>query len=729
MLDKNLSKDSKNIAQTNEDLLNAFRNKFLMKPASAKKVEASNNKNPFNISIEKYSQPKISKQTEEKIKRLAHITTSIKNRVISVNEDYEDKNFKLDYQKALNSSQFTAATTINGTILVIAGAGSGKTRTIIYRVAYLIENEINPTNILLLTFTRKAANEMLDRATQLLGDAKCGHILSGTFHSFANYILRRHYKILNIQPNFTIIDSGDSEDILDLIRQEMKFDKKQKAFPKKNRIQAIISKGRNCNIPIEKVIEKEYKGLTDFTEEIKIIAQAFYEYKQVNNILDYDDLMEFLRDSLKNNEEFRNKIQEQYKYLMVDEFQDTNPIQKDIIDLIADKYKNLMIVGDDAQSIYGFRGADVENILIFPETYPECKVIKIEQNYRSSQDILNFTNSIIDNTKIGYKKTLFSNITKSGKPNISKFFSQDDEAEFIVDQILKLREENVPLNQIAILYRASYHSNFIQAELTKRSIPYIVYGGIRFTERRHVKDVISYLRVMFNPYDSVSWNRVLKLVPNIGSSAASKIVNSLQQNNGQINLQEFKSKKFAQDLENLVLLISDAGKDEISIPEKIERVKEFYTPILNSMDDDADIRILDVDVIYSLSCKYNELEKFLSDFALEPPSNKYQDKNTPLVDETEEKPVVLSTIHSAKGLEWNTVFVPHLLDGIFPGTAALNKIEEIEEERRLFYVACTRAKEKLYLTLPSQVSSWDAFFTLPSRFIIETDINTYNFIK
>lgn len=729
MLDKNLSKDSKNIAQTNEDLLNAFRNKFLMKPASAKKVEVSSNKNPFNISIEKYSQPKISKQTEEKIKRLAHITTSIKNRVISVNEDYEDKNFKLDYQKALNSAQFTAATTINGTILVIAGAGSGKTRTIIYRVAYLIENEINPTNILLLTFTRKAANEMLDRATQLLGDAKCGNILSGTFHSFANYILRRYYKILNIQPNFTIIDSGDAEDILDLIRQEMKFDKKQKAFPKKNRIQAIISKGRNCNIPIEKVIEKEYKGLTDFTEEIKIIAQAFYEYKQVNNILDYDDLMEFLRDSLKNNEEFRNKIQEQYKYLMVDEFQDTNPIQKDIIDLIADKYKNLMIVGDDAQSIYGFRGADVENILVFPETYPECKVIKIEQNYRSSQDILNFTNSIIDNTKIGYKKTLFSNITKSGKPNISKFFSQDDEAEFIVDQILKLREENVPLNQIAILYRASYHSNFIQAELTKRSIPYIVYGGIRFTERRHVKDVISYLRVMFNPYDSVSWNRVLKLVPNIGSSAASKIVNSLQQNNGQINLQEFKSKKFAQDLENLVLLISDAGKDEISIPEKIERVKEFYTPILNSMDDDADIRILDVDVIYSLACKYNELEKFLSDFALEPPSNKYQDKNTPLVDETEEKPVVLSTIHSAKGLEWNTVFVPHLLDGIFPGTAALNKIEEIEEERRLFYVACTRAKEKLYLTLPSQVSSWDAFFTLPSRFIIETDINTYNFIK
>jgi DNA helicase-2/ATP-dependent DNA helicase PcrA len=506
------------------------------------------------------------------------------------------------------------------------------------------------------------------------------------------------------------------------------FEKRSRAFPRKSRIQEIISKARNCNVTIGEIIDREFRGLTEFVKDIELIEKVYSEYKKANYLFDYDDLMEFLRDSLKTNLQFRKNVQETFQYIMVDEFQDTNIIQKEIVDLIAEKYRNIMVVGDDSQSIYSFRGANFENILRFPETYSDCKFVRIEQNYRTNQDILNFTNSVINNAKIGYKKKLFS--TKTGhKPIVKRFYNQEDEAEYIVSKILEIREREIPLNQIAVLYRASYHSNFIQAELLKRNIPYIVFGGIRFVERRHVKDIISYLRIILNPLDPVSWNRILKLIPGIGNVTASKIVLHIHKLGGKIDFSNFANYKYSSDLEKLGRVLNQASKQEVIIPEKIEILKVYYSSILKNIESDYKIRLVDIDVLYSLACKYDNLEKFLSDFALDPPSNRYQNQTSPLIDETDDKPLILSTVHSAKGLEWNSVFIPHLLDGLFPSDRAVGNIEEIEEERRIFYVACTRAKEQLYLTMPSHVASWDAFFTLPSRFLVEVRKEKYELLK
>jgi DNA helicase-2/ATP-dependent DNA helicase PcrA len=682
------------------------------------------------VSLDRYDQPEVTSEVEKKIKRLQRITATIeKNLIESAGTKDVEKRFKIDYEKSLNEMQYIAATTIERPLLVIAGAGSGKTRTIVYRVAYLLENKIPPQKILLLTFTRKAADEMLARTAALLHDMQCQKVTGGTFHSFANYLLRKYAKPLHIAPNFTIIDTVDSEDVIDLIRQELHYEKKNRAFPRKSRVQTIISKARNCTVTIKSVIDREFKGLTEFTKHIELIAQTYKEYKKAHSLFDYDDLLEFLRDALKTNLLFRERVQETYRYIMVDEFQDTNTIQKEIVDLIAEKYRNVMVVGDDAQSIYAFRGANFENILRFPETYPDCTFIRIEQNYRSNQDILNFTNSVINNALIGYKKELFSTKIASGKPIVKQFYHQDDEAEYIVSKILELREREIPLDQIAVLFRASYHSNYIQAELLRRNIPYVVYGGIRFIERRHVKDIIGYLRIILNPLDPVSWNRVLKLIPGIGDVAASKIVLQVRNAGGKIDFSGFANCKYSADLKKLAQILNRSSQPEVAIAHKIEILKKYYAPILASIETDYEIRLLDIDVLHSLAAKYDDLEKFLSDFALDPPSNRYQDHTQPLINETEEKPLTLSTVHSAKGLEWNCVFVPHLLDGLFPSALALGDIEGIEEERRLFYVACTRAKEQLYLTMPSNVASWDAVFTLPSRFLVEVEKEKYELPK
>ncbi|MBC7475338.1 MAG: ATP-dependent helicase [Candidatus Sericytochromatia bacterium] len=726
-----MTKEKEEAKKELHNLLNEFRTRFsLVNNKSKEFIEKKDDSDySWNIPMSTYNQPKISEELKEKIKRLEKICQSIENKKFEFDETESTKSLKIDYKKSLNPSQYFAVSNINGSLLVIAGAGSGKTRTIIYRVSYMLEHDIAPENILLLTFTKKASKEMVDRSITLLNDMRGENIMAGTFHSFSNYVIRKYHKILNIQPNFTIIDTSDSEDIIDLIRQELKFSKKEKAFPKKSRIYTIISKSRNCNLTVESIIDREYKGLKEFVEEIKLIAETYHEYKKGNNIFDYDDLMDFLCQSLKNNALFRERIQEKYKYIMVDEFQDTNVVQREIVDLIASKYKNIMVVGDDSQSIYAFRGADIENILRFPETYPDCKVIKIEQNYRSNQDILSFSNAIVSNAKIGYKKNLFSNNTNVGKPIIKKFYSQEDEAAFIVKNILKLREENIPLKEIAIIYRSSFHANFIQAELLKRNIPYIVYGGLKFTERRHVKDIIAYLRLTFNPMDAIAWNRILKIIPGIGGSSASKIIRQIQDSSGVLETSQFKGKKFLKDLNNLSELIGQVAQEQINIAKKVEMIKDYYTPILKMIEDDYQVRLLDIDVLYSLACNYEKLEKFLSDFALEPPSNNFQNRATPLIDETEESPLTLSTIHSSKGLEWNTVFMPHLLDGLLPSSNSLGNLEDLEEERRLFYVGCTRAKERLFLTMPAHVASWDSFLTHPSRFIIEIDRVKYNLLK
>jgi DNA helicase II / ATP-dependent DNA helicase PcrA len=612
-------------------------------------------------------------------------------------------------------------------ILVIAGAGSGKTRVIVHRVSYLIEKGVDPQAILLLTFTRKAANEMLERVETLLQDKNVSKVTGGTFHSFANYVLRKYANMLDLPPNFTIIDTSDSEDVIDLIRTELKFNTKEKKFPKKSRIYDIISYSRNKKSSIKDIIRTQYSGLEDFIADIELIYSGYSRYKKASRILDFDDLMDILSEQLKTNQRFREIMQNAYQYVMVDEFQDTNAVQNEIVHSIAGKHRRLMVVGDDSQSIYAFRGADYENILRFPQVYPDCIVIKIEENYRSNQNILDFTNCIIDNAKIGYRKKLFTKIQNQHIPIIQRVYRQDDEAIFIVNRIMELIEQGVPLNQIAVLNRADWHNRYIQAELNKRGIPYVVVGGFKFNERMHVRDVVAYLRISYNPSDAVSWHRVLKYVGGVGQVTASSVISTIQASKDHFSFEAFKQRKFYQELYALGTMLAKASQPEYTLTQKIGIISDYYAPLLKAREEDYLNRMQDIAVLIDLSKKYQSLDRFLSDFALDPPSKRIADQTTPLIDEGEEKEkITVSTIHSAKGLEWYAVFIPHALDGLFPSNRATN-IEEMEEERRLFYVACSRAKEELYITFPRNIYSYDAFFHMPSRFLIEIDKSKYVF--
>jgi DNA helicase-2/ATP-dependent DNA helicase PcrA len=712
--------ENENLSSENEKLLESFLND-LQKKNLPDKTHSSELETVY------YEEPERDSSLESKIKHLQEVARSIEIKP-AINVDVEEinqKTYQVNYVKSLNRAQLAATVYYKGPMLVIAGAGSGKTRIITYRVSFMLENGVDPGSMLLLTFTRKAAREMLARVEKLLQTKVADKLPGGTFHAFANYTLRRYANFLNIHPNFTIIDAEDAADIIDLIKTELKLHRTGTRFPKKKRIQEIISAARNRMLSIKNIIDREYTGLIEYADQIELIARGYQKYKEISNVFDYDDLMETLYENLKKNQPFRQKMQEKYQYVMVDEFQDTNVVQKGIVDFIAEKHRNIMVVGDDAQSIYAFRGANYENILKFPETFPECKVVKIEQNYRSNQAILNFTNDIINKANIGYKKRLYSKITRNTKPVIQKFFSQQDEASFITDKILELREAGIELDQMAVLCRAAWHSNYIQSELLRRSIPYVVVGGLKFNERKHIKDMIAYLRVMINPNDAAAWHRILKLLRGIGQVTAGNIIRGLEAQNNTYSFRKFSNKKFFDELDALARMLNQASQSGISLTSRLGLIKDYYAPILETIEYDYSVRMLDINVFIDLAAKYDDIEKFLSDFALDPPSKSFQDKGTPLTDEDEDKPLTISTVHSAKGLEWYAVFIPFALDGLFPSIRALKNFEELEEERRLFYVACSRAKEQLYVTMPSQVASYNAFFSYPSRFISELNKDLY----
>jgi DNA helicase-2/ATP-dependent DNA helicase PcrA len=712
--------DSKNLPEdlNGKSFLESIEGLALRQKASLEDSAGTVGTELSKLTVNDYPEVESTEKTDKKIDELKSIISSIESRSFTPLEIILEKTFKIDYKKELNRAQLEAVTTINGPVLVIAGAGSGKTRVIVHRVAFMMENGINPGDILLLTFTRKAANEMLGRVQKLLKDNAAQKVFGGTFHAFSNFILRKYSNMLNIPSNFTIIDEEDSADTIDLIRSELKIEKREKAFPRKNRIQEIISSARNRNLTIRNVIENEFTGLKDFIGDIELINLGYKKYKKICKIFDYDDLMDVLRDSLRDNPVFRKSLHREYKYIMVDEYQDTNIIQKEIVEYLSEGTRNILVVGDDSQSIYSFRGANYENILRFPQKYPDCRVIKIEENYRSNQKILDFTNEIILNAKIGYKKHLFSKIIYEGVPTVRKFYDQESEAEFVVDKILEYREKGVALNQIAILVRAFWHARYIEVELNKRSIPYIAVGGLKFNERKHVKDVISYLRIVQNPYDAVAWHRVLKYLPGVGVVTAKRIIDKILTEKGMVT-EAIEKNKFADGLNRLTEMISRARENTVPVARKIEFIKEYYTPLLQAREYDYQVRLLDINVLIDLSSKYDSLEKFLTEFALDPPSRNFGTRTVPLIDESEDAPLTVSTIHSAKGLEWHSVIIPHALDGLIPSVRSLSNLEEIEEERRLFYVACSRAKQDLLITMPSYVTTYNAFLSYPSRFLVE----------
>ncbi len=635
------------------------------------------------------------------------------------------KHYVIDYKKELNPQQYEAVVHIEGPQLVIAGAGSGKTRTLIFRVAYLVENNISPPSILLLTFTRKAAQEMMRRAATIL-DERCRNVSGGTFHSFANSILRKYALHINLYPNFSIVDRSDSEDIINMIRSDMGLNTRKKRFPLKGTLMNIVSKAVNKCTTVEQVVTQEYPNYIKSLENILRVAEDYQRFKREKNVLDYDDLLIKLQELLKTKDEIRKKVSNTYKYIMVDEYQDTNKLQAEIAVLLASEHRNILAVGDDAQSIYSFRGANFRNIMDFPQLFPDVRITTLEQNYRSTQPILELTNAIIEQAKEKYSKELFSDIKGTEKPVYIEAVDEHEQAAFVAQRVLELREEGIPLSRVAVLFRASWHANELEVELKSRNIPYAKYGGLRFAEAAHVKDALAYMRVLQNVYDEIAWLRVLVLMEGIGPASANKIIAKIFEKGGDLGeliSPDFANKKFSDELRKLHAVLSRLMASRLSPAEKLEAIIEYYTPLFETKYDDFHRRREDLESLLRISERYATLEHMLTDMALEPPNTsqigvKPSDK--------EEERLILSTIHSAKGLEWHSVFVIHLVDGYFPVSQSVESEEALEEERRLFYVASTRAQKNLYLLTPELESrSWSPYdpsgiiFSRPSRFIEE----------
>ena len=621
--------------------------------------------------------------------------------------------YTIDYEKELNPAQLEAVKFLQGPVLVIAGAGSGKTKTLTYRVARLIESGVAPENILLLTFTKKAADEMLNRASLIL-DSRCEKVGGGTFHSFANYILRKYSNFLELNSNFTIIDRADAEDVINHVRAEV-IEKQEKRFPRKATILDIYSKAVNKNLSAKEIIESEYKQFEHCIDKINEISKKYVLYKRQRSLLDYDDLLLYLKTLLVSNDELRKKISNQYKYILIDEYQDTNTLQADIIKLLASEHNNVMAVGDDSQSIYSFRGANFRNIMEFPKIFSQTKIIKLEQNYRSSKNILALTNEIIKKAKEKYSKTLFSTIESPDKPALISTKDMQMEAEFVCQRVLELQEEDIPLNEIAVLTRSARMTYNLEIELAKRSIPYRKFGGLKFIETAHVKDVIAYLRVILNPDDVISLNRILLLLKGVGSQTALKLIPLLtggQDVNSGLQLPQ----KSSSEIKKLFLTVEDARKELLKPSLIVDKVLEHYYPILADRYDDYTKRQKDLEHFHYLSEQYSTLEDFLSDLALEPPDSSVTDVNEGA---HQDEFLTLSTIHSAKGLEWRAVFIVGAVDGRFPSVFSFNSEEELDEELRLMYVAATRAKNYLYITYPIDMYDHATGMVLskPSRFL------------
>ena len=622
---------------------------------------------------------------------------------------------KIDYHRELNPAQLQAVESIRGPHLVIAGAGSGKTRVLVHRVAYLVEQGVAPEQILLLTFTRRSAEEMLRRASLLL-DERCRNVSGGTFHSFANLILRKYAKLLEISNNFTILDQADAEDAINLIRTQLNFHKSEKRFPRKHAILEVISKSVNKSEALSAVLLDEYPQFIEFAKEIKKIRDEYNKYKRQKSLLDYDDLLVFLKNLLTGHEAVRAALSAKYKYIMVDEYQDTNKLQAHIACLLAADHANIMVVGDDAQSIYSFRGANFKNIIDFPKIFKGTKIITLEENYRSTQPILNLTNAVIACAKEKFEKNLYTKKKGGDFPVFINCPDENSQSVFVAEKILELREEGIALKDMSVLFRSGWHSNDLEVELAGRNIPFAKYGGQKFVEAAHIKDLVSYLRIAYNPHDQVSWLRALLLIPRIGPKTATKIIEAILD---QSRLAELWQKN--EELKKLFELLKDIDLGRDRPAEIIERFLSYYQPLLKIKYDDFNKRLNDLDSLLRIAQRYKTTEQFLVDMALEPPERMLVE---PARQDKDDAPLTLSTIHSAKGLEWHTVFLIYVAEGHLPSYLSLETEEQIEEERRLFYVAATRAKVNLFLLKPhidrsprNFADGGGSVFTQVSRFL------------
>lgn len=609
---------------------------------------------------------------------------------------------KVDYAKELNPQQLDVVQHGDGYCLVLAGAGSGKTRTIVYRVAWLLEHGVRPEEILLLTFTNKAAKEMLFRAEELLKTFPKG-LFGGTFHHAANVFLRQYAPLLGYTPQFTILDEEDARDLWGLAIKDLHIDTKARRFPSVGVIHALHSYAVNTEQDFSEVVTELRPSFQPLLREITAVAKMYGERKHAANAMDFDDLLVNLARLLREHPYVRAKLAQRFRFVLVDEYQDTNPLQAAIVADLASVHQNLLVVGDDAQAIYGFRGADIRNILEFPKRFAAAKIFKLEINYRSTQPILDLANAVLEGAPKQFKKTLTHVREGRAKPQMVPVNSARQEAEFVAGQVLALREEGVPLRALAVLFRAAFHSQAVEFELTRRDIPYEYRGGVRFFERSHVKDALAFLKLLVNPLDEVAFHRALKIQPGIGPAASSTLFARSRSAVGD-----------SHDVERVLQLPQDAvpGRAQAGW-EKFrdllaglhrERAKgpaalvlavteSDYRDYLEKEFPNSDERILDLEQLARFAEQFDAVEKFLADVALQEATALQRGAAR------DEERMVLSTIHQAKGLEWEAVFVIHLAEGHFPNRRAVED-GGMDEERRLFYVAVTRAKTHLFLTTP-----------------------------
>lgn len=647
----------------------------------------------------------------------------------------------IDYQKELNEEQWRVVSTGDGPSLVLAGAGSGKTRTLVYRVAYLLEKGIPARNILLLTFTNKAAGEMMRRVESLLGHKPTG-LVGGTFHSVANRILRRYGELLGYSNNFTILDSDDSKSFLKAVIVDLDLPiRRERYFPKVDVIHSLISFAQNSGQDIKSAIEKKYsRWPAVLVSALDDIFEKYSEKKKLANTMDFDDLLVNWHRLLQFNERVADFLSDQFHYILVDEYQDTNKIQGLILDRLAKKHQNILAVGDDSQSIYSFRAATVANILSFPQKYTSSKIFKLETNYRSSIEILALANESIKNNKEQFAKNLKSIRSENGRlPVVATLSDAYQQAEFVSKKILELAEGGIDLKKMAVLFRSSYQLIELELEMNKKRIPYQVRGGLRFFEQAHIKDVIAYLKVIANFKDEISWARLLSLYPGIGLTSAKKIFTKIQQFDSLENLlKNYQSFSFPPRIKNslnIVFLLfqrlslfipTEVEKKKIDLAKMItEILTSGYKEIIRTKFENFSERIEDLEQLAIFSQSYQDITQFLSDVSL---SEGFRgEKNKARQEEIDDDYLVLSTIHQAKGLEWSFVFVIGLAEGQFPHYKVYENGEELAEERRLFYVATTRAKEELYLSYPvfSHGFSSSSNINRPSTFLAELPEELY----
>jgi len=639
----------------------------------------------------------------------------------------ESTGINLNYEKELNQEQHAVVMHHGGPMLVLAGAGTGKTRTVTYRVARLVETGIRPESMLLLTFTNKAAKEMMRRVEFLIGRNIQG-LWGGTFHHIGNMILRRHHLLIGYKGGFSILDREDSKDLFDICLAEVK--KRETVLPKGSVLCEIYSLMKNKEISIDEIIAFRFPHFNNVVDEIEKMVALYDKKKQALNLMDFDDLLTNWKRLLLENENMREYYSSKFMHVLVDEYQDTNKLQAEIVDLLCSVNRNLMVVGDDAQSIYSFRGADFENILKFPDRYPDATIFNLTTNYRSTPEILYLANQSIAHNVRQFQKELHSVKVSGNMPGLVPLRDVFQQADFVAQKILDMNAESLSLNEIAVLYRSHYQSMELQMEFQRRGIPFEMRSGLKFFEQAHIKDILSFLRVVINPYDELSWKRIVKLIAGIGNITAARLWDSISKSESPydaiFDMGRLVPKKaldaFHLFLDLLRVLRSGGYNSSPLQPSAaIDHIlRHGYEDYLFSHYPNAEERIEDIEQMTRFALKYESVETFVSELSLQSASGGEVEE----ADEDREC-VILSTVHQAKGLEWDTVFVIGLNDGRFPSVRSL-KTDYEEEERRLFYVAVTRAKEELILCYPITAEEWHGLgFLRPSRFIKELPEDVY----